>query len=899
MASLKKDSLGKEYLLVEKGDSLWDICSKQFPSKISGSTTQAKINTLVNLNDITNPNYIVVGQKLYISTSSANKTNTTNVARIKAFGLQSGTDRTIYATWTWTKTNTEEYQTKWWYDSGDGVWFVGNDSTTKEKQSLYSAPTNAKRVKFQVKPISRKRTVNKKETSYWTASWSTAEFYTFTEQVSELTTPNLVLVSPGDRATVTYEGLDPSIEYIQIDRYYWGMRDGAPYMPNRVANTVYTINGEVIGYSEQQVYKVEAGRVEMPVFLMYVDSPYSVRCRPINSNGLELPIDIHKLETSMTYKNGHTSDAKPAYNLGKWTAMSNLVMKRPNTPNAITVCKAALDKDGNPTAVELEWTAVWNIDNYEVEYTPDDGNFDSSQGTTTVSTPGKEAKFKITGLTSGEEYFFRVRGVREGENSAKSEWSDIVSVTLGTKPSAPTTWSSTNTAVIGDSVTLYWTHNSEDGSDQTWAKMEVYINDSSTPTEYIIEGDTSFKNISTSGYEEGAKIKWRVQTAGVTGEYSDWSETKTIDVYENPTLSLGMSNADGEFLDKITGFPFYVKAEASPNNSHQKPLSYVLSVISNEYYETVNDVGETRIVTAGSEIYSKYFDTSDDLLVEMSAGNIDLENNISYTIKCEVAMDSGLNADALSVIYVAWDEAIYEPNAEISINEDDYSASIRPYCEDATGKLFEGITLSVYRREYDGGFTLIASGIDNTNQMFVTDPHPALDYARYRIVATAVDTGAMSYYDVPGIPVGGKSIVIQWDETWSSFNAVNEGDGVIDDLLANPTRSGSILKLPYNIDSSPSYSRDVSLIEYIGRKHPVSYYGTQVGETQTLSTDIPKDDEETVYALRRLNLWSGDVYIREPSGTGYWANISITFPTKHKDVKIPVTINVKRVEGGV
>ena len=210
MAQLKTDSLGKQYILVEKGDTLWGICSnKDFSGKISGSTTQAKINTLVDLNDITNPNYIVVGQKLYVSTSSANTTNTTNVARIKAFGLQSGTDRTIYATWTWTKDNTEEYQTKWWYDTGDGVWFVGNDSTTKEKQSLYSAPTNAARVKFQVKPISRKRTVNKKETSYWTASWSTAEIYKFSEVISELSTPKLELISPGNASRFVYENLDP------------------------------------------------------------------------------------------------------------------------------------------------------------------------------------------------------------------------------------------------------------------------------------------------------------------------------------------------------------------------------------------------------------------------------------------------------------------------------------------------------------------------------------------------------------------------------------------------------------------------------------------------------------------------------------------------------------------
>ena len=43
----------------------------------------------------------------------------------------------------------------------------------------------------------------------------------------------------------------------------------------------------------------------------------------------------------------------------------------------------------------------------------------------------------------------------------------------------------------------------------------------------------------------------------------------------------------------------------------------------------------------------------------------------------------------------------------------------------------------------------------------------------------------------------------------------------------------------------------------------------------------------------------GDVYVREPSGNGYWANIKVSFNQKHLNVTIPVTLNVTRVEGGV
>lgn len=108
-----------------------------------------------------------------------------------------------------------------------------------------------------------------------------------------------------------------------------------------------------------------------------------------------------------------------------------------------------------------------------------------------------------------------------------------------------------------------------------------------------------------------------------------------------------------------------------------------------------------------------------------------------------------------------------------------------------------------------------------------------------------------------------------------------------------------MLKLPYNIDVSDKHSSDVELVKYIGRRHPVSYYGTQLGESATWNVEIEKDDSETLYALRRLAIWMGDVYVREPSGSGYWAHISVSFKQTHCNLTIPVTLDITRVEGGI
>ena len=205
----------------------------------------------------------------------------------------------------------------------------------------------------------------------------------------------------------------------------------------------------------------------------------------------------------------------------------------------------------------------------------------------------------------------------------------------------------------------------------------------------------------------------------------------------------------------------------------------------------------------------------------------------------------------------------------------------------------EGITLSVYRREYDGSFVEIGTGIVNTKNTFITDPHPSLDFARYRVVAIDDATGAVSFTDLPGYVVGEKAVIIQWDEKWSEFDTTNE------DEMETPPWSGSLLRLPYNIDVSDSNKPDVTLVEYIGRNHPVSYYGTQLGTSSSWSVDIDKNDIDTLYTLRRLARWMGDVYVREPSGSGYWANINVSFSQTHCELIIPVKLEINRVVGGV
>lgn len=803
-----------------KGDNLTKIAAKY-------NTT---VSALVKLNNIKNPDYIVVGQVLIISgTAATQKTNNTSRATIDLFGLQSNTDRTMYATWTWSKSNTKEYKTIWYYATGDGLWFIGSDTTTTSKQSLYTAPTNATKVKFKVKPISTTHTVNKKTTSYWTASWSTEKSYNFSN--------NPPLTPPV-----------PDVEIVDLN------------LTAELNNL--DVNGKQIEFevveNDKKVFKT--GKADIKTshasFSCAVISgkEYKVRCRAIRGD--------------------ERSD---------WSDYSANEGTGPAASSGIITLKALSE-----TSVAIDWGTASNAKQYEIHYTTQKRYFDSSNEVKTMTVESAVSHAEITGLESGKEWFFRVRS---SNDNGKSKWTEIKSIILGKEPSAPTTWSSTTTAIVGEPVTIYWVHNSEDGSSETYAEIETTINGAKKvdtikkSTDEELKDKTGFATIDTNSYPEGTKIQWRVRTKGITDKYGEWSTERTIDIYAPPTLVLSVTDIKNASLETLSSFPFYITGEAGPDT--QNPISYHLSITANESYETIDNVGNVKIVNTGESVYSKYFDTTDILSVEISANNINLENNIHYTVTCVVSMNSGLSATSSSEFVVAWSEDEYEPNCEIGFDEETLVAYIRPY------GINSNVYLSVYRREFDGTFTEIAINLDGAKNTFVTDPHPALDLARYRIISKSKSTGTVCYCDIPGYPVGETAVVIQWDEAWSNF------DSEYEDEFEKPNWTGSMLKLPYNIDVSDKNKLDVVHVEYIGREHPVSYHGTQLGETSTWNVEIEKDDKETLYALRRLKRWMGNAYVREPSGSGYWATIEVSFNQKHCALTIPVTLSLTRVEGGV
>ena len=238
------------------------------------------------------------------------------------------------------------------------------------------------------------------------------------------------------------------------------------------------------------------------------------------------------------------------------------------------------------------------------------------------------------------------------------------------------------------------------------------------------------------------------------------------------------------------------------------------------------------------------------------------------------------------VAYTTYNSYLYKLDLDTMtwemVNANAPSGPVRTYAN--------GVNLSVYRKNDDGTMVPIAENVVNESGINITDPHPNLGGSNYRIVATDMESGEMTFYDPPPYDMKCTDIILQWDEYYAS----RPNTGSENEL----PEMGNMIRLPYNIDVSESANMESEMVSYIGRSNPVSYYGTQTGYTASWSTEIPKYDKETIKMLRKLQVFAGDVYVREPNGTGYWANVKVTFPINHLALTVSVSISITRVEGG-
>lgn len=774
-------------------------------------------------------------------------------------------------------TNTlDHYEYVWSYDPGNTGYFVKLSSGTTTDNTLTVTPEdNAIKMRVDITPVSKTwKDSDNNEHYYWTGQKSFAIYFMIGYRPEKCDTPTLVYNAEKNLITASHSNItDGRTSHIYYELYYID-EDNNDYMYQTSAWGV-VVNGAT------QV-----------IFTPKTNSVYRVRAQSANR----------------LYTSDVAYDANSTMYALEYSGYSDSVVTLADPPSQIT---SLVVQEGR-TSVQVSWTKVDYATSYVIEYSEKQSYFDTGGSTSTqeVKPSGSATTppitYMITGLEDGHTYFFRVFTVNASGQSLKP--CGIKSVILGKKPDAPTTWSSVTTAITGETVNLYWVHNAVDGSSEESAIIRISFDGGKTYKEITQKNTSSYDDkdktksysIDTSSYTEGTQIIWMVKTKGVANEYGDYSLSRTIDIYSRPTLTLSVTDGSGSIVQdgkNISAYPLNVVSNAGP--STQKVLGFYVEIDSLSNYTTKSVTGDDISVIYGQQLYYKWVegdDVSSKLSLTITPGDVTLANGQSYRLVVTSSMNSGLSATAAIDFGTAFGDISFNLDATVDIDKVQYTAAIMPQAYTLSEDTYEDadVTMSVYRREYDGNLRLIQDGILPANRTTVTDPHMCMDYARYRIVAIDNTTGVVEYYDVPEVPVETPGIILQWNEKWTNYNNTAAKE------LTDPfTHTGSFLYLPYDKTVSEDSGIDSSLVEYIGRKHPVSYYGTQLGQKGSWSCDIIQEDTETIYALRRLQAWPGDVYVRESNGSGYWAQVSVSFTWTYNTPLIPVTIEVTRVEGDV
>lgn len=736
----------------------------------------------------------------------------------------------------------DHYEIIWhYYTPSNKKWDDASKTTTTKTFSTYSIPATVSLVKCSVMPVQKDKYKGKaiKKADKWKGGWSTSAYADIGTQEATPDTPsNLKMEIIGTKMTLS------------VDNYNY---DGA------------IVKFEVIQDGTKK-YKT-----------------------------LSAPVKFARASVTTTVDTGHRYAARCIGELKgrtslKWSNYTDYMPTAPGKVNRLTAETQEVTKEENRYRVKLAWSAAQNVydpsnDKYEVQYAKKEEYFDVSPDDVQSKDVSDSRNIPLSTIIIPSEqgtWFFRVRGVN---SNGGGEWSNNASASVGLPPEAPTTWSYTSSVKIGEDVIFNWTHNSADGSKQTAAQIIVKVNDVEQQPIPITGEDKTYK-YKTAGLPDGTTILWKVKTKGAHPDFSEESVEREVKIYEEPSVAVA-ANLNSFVDDVLVTFPLEISVEARPQS--QKLISMDFSIISEDEYTISDDSGHLIHVTAGDTVYTYRADnpSSNTVGITITPSDVNFSESAAYKAVAVVYMSSGIQASGELEFSTGFDENEFEPEGSVEIDYETLTASIYPFIRDEFGApVRKGAKLGVFRQNFDGTFTELENDIPLNSSRSVTDEHPTLDYARYRITARSEKTGRISYVDLAPEEVNVASIVIQWSDDWYF-----EGEDVSE-------YHGEMLFLPYNVDVSDSNNMDVSLIEYIGREHPVSYYGTQKGYSSNWKCDIRKDDSERLYAIRRLARFAGDVYVREPSGAGYWANIKVQYSVNHNSLSIPVSFTVTRVEGG-
>lgn len=810
----------------------------------------------------------------------------------------------------------------WQWKDRKGIWHLGESSTLDKsagyltQTEAYDPPENAVRIRCKLKPVSKTYGNNndkkyfvgayRKKAQGWVTLGTKKATYTYND-AEAASTPSY-----------TIDGLNLAVYYITDDTNTKSMKfhltEGVT-KKDVTCTTVKASKGSASGSSGSvfyynftmeygKIYRLQAeafdadgvssGKSEytdtFASSLLAIDDFDTILPASSTSVLFKWPMRYYQ---GLSYVTGVGELFATTYKLEYLVEDSSLYDVTEIGDGAYKINAYTFDqRSDNITSVE------YSQPDTTLYYTPGDNDDESS-------TYSDKVVEYLQGLDTGKRYFFRLRP--QTDDAEDAEWSAIHEIVLGTKPSMPSAWNLTTNIIDGETPQANWIHNSTDESSERQSTIEYIINDGESKTVVVDnpKDDYGEWKTETRSYEftpesgnkfnDGTVIKWRVRTRGVLpGEYkmvkpgfhfgsdttitdddiltlsgwSDWSDWQTIYYNEKPEYTVNVG----------TSFPLSVDAKL--NIDTQTLSGMTVELIATTDHQVIDVDGSMHKVVTGDVVFSKTAQnlTSTSNTITINAYEMAYGSHVTYDVNVKMTTSAGIDLSST--------ESFTSPTINYS---ESTNSNVRLYADTLTAKVY-GLSNSsnskVYRIEESKRYT----ELDIINNSYGYDPYAPFKRARYRVVNRNSSGSSITILDSPELYMKD----CDWTAaTWSSPQLKKHQDVILGAFINYGEKWISLL---YNLDISPSYSRNVTTVTYDGRTDPVAYYSNNVTQTDSWSFELDARDRETRNKLMEMSLYSDDVYVREPSGIGYWASVTVSITETHAEYLSSVTLDITRVD---
>lgn len=490
------------------------------------------------------------------------------------------------------------------------------------------------------------------------------------------------------------------------------------------------------------------------------------------------------------------------------SSASQYIYTSPAAPGTPTAKKSG-------TSIVVSWAKnAYDAATYEIQ------DYANGVAGSTFTAGAGATSYTHASPNNAQTHAYRVRAKMVdtgGAGTVYSAWSPLSNtIQLLAPPNAPTNLAPSGVALDAtEPITLTWSHNPVDTTDQTAYGIQYRVNGGAWVIPATVASGVSERVMPAGTWANGVTVEWQVRTRGDHATYSPYSASGIFETSSRPGVSI-LAPTGTLLGSKITAEWSYFDAETSPQIGARVKLYN--GATTDDLVGTANITGEA---------------TSHVLSTKALDGQ-------TYTISVEVRDASGLwSLPALSTFTVDY-AAPPTPEFSVQWNEDTGSAAITYVVPAPNPGEAEATHVEVWRSANGDEWKLVAGGLplDST----IVDAIPATHGVNhYRVVSvSALPSTAESPTVGLAVPVNG----------WIYLNG---GPGF-----------GQVVRI--GEDAAPDYTpgRARAMHTFAGREYPLEVTGESKSYGVSFSARFGPDSS-TWDEWERLIDQPGPFCYRDPS----------------------------------